>query len=439
MKSFIYGAAVCCVIFSIISINSCKKSSDSSGGGTNNANPPQSTPAGTPVGNATSQTIGPAGGTVTTPDGIVKLVFPANAVSSNTNITIQPVTNNCPGGNMLAYRFGPNGIKFNQPVTLHIHYPDSILNSTIPELMGIAVQDSSGFWKRSINFSNDTTQRIISAPIKHFTDYTMMELIKIQPADTTVAVNGQQSLTIQAYDSEDPTSATGDDFAADIKASNASIEWAAGGVVNGDSHVGTISKAPGVTRTAIYKAPAVLPSTNPVMVTATASNLNIKYNGHTFNKIIAYAHLTIVQGLYSVNITFQAQLNEGIGTTWQWSDKGTFDVYLDGNLSKVNNIHNSNAQFDLLSNNGTCTAALSNFPEGPVNILPLSHVTINPFANNVTIIFDSALSQSTYIPNPQITENCPGQPPGTLGGDMGPSFPAYVQFLIVDTMQKAAC
>src|SRR5215467_14553380 len=103
MKTFLYCAAICCVFFSILTINSCSKKSDSGTGGSNNNNntdPAQSTPVGTPVGNATSKVIGPSGGTVTTDDGIISLVFPANAVSTNTTITIQPITNNCPGGNM---------------------------------------------------------------------------------------------------------------------------------------------------------------------------------------------------------------------------------------------------------------------------------------------------------------------------------------------------
>src|SRR5690242_11076041 len=129
MKTFLSCAAVFCVFISIITINSCSKKSDSGSGGSNNnnTNPLQSTPVGTPVGNATSKVIGPSVGTVTTDDGIISLVFPANAVSTNTTITIQPITNNCPGGNLLAYRFGPNGSKFNQPVSLQIHYPDSVL------------------------------------------------------------------------------------------------------------------------------------------------------------------------------------------------------------------------------------------------------------------------------------------------------------------------
>lgn len=441
MKTFLSCAAVCCVLISILTINSCSKKSDSGSGGSNNNNnntdPAQSTPVGTPVGNATSKVIGPSGGTVTTDDGIISLVFPANAVSSNTTITIQPITNNCPGGNLLAYRFGPNGTKFSQPVSLQIHYPDSVLYSTIPELMGVAVQDSAGFWKRTINFSNDTTHRTISATIKHFTDYSMMELINITPTQAFARVNDKVTLVIQAYDSEDPeTAGTADDFAADIKASKAPIEWAVNGTVGGNSTVGTIANAPVVARTAIYTAPASIPSSNPVTVTATASNLNIKYNGHTFNKLIAYSHVTISGGRYTVRITFNEPNINGLGGVWSWSDEGSFNVDITGSTTAhVNSIANKDATYNLVSNNTTCTATLSNNPIGPINILSQNHALINPATNTVYIIWDDALSTNTYIADPQLTVSCPGQQPYTQGGGLGPCFPAQLQFALVDTTQ----
>jgi hypothetical protein len=335
---------------------------------------------------------------------------------------------------MLAYRFGPNGTKFSQPVSLQIHYPDSVLYSTIPELMGVAVQDSAGFWKRTVNFNNDTIHRTISANIKHFTDYSMMELIKIIPADTTVSENGQVSLVIQAYDSEDPDVVTADDFAADIKASNTAIEWAVNGTVGGNSSIGTISNALVVTRTGIYKAPASIPSPDPVTVTATASNLNIKYNGHTYNKIIAYSHIKVYAGFYHVQIDFSAIDNPGLGGTYAWTDHGSFDVAI-SNVVEVQNIANEDAVFELQSNNTTCTSALINAPRGPINILNQYHAVVTPGTSQATILFDSVLSKVTWIPNPELRITCPGEQPTTMGGELTACFPSGVQFMLVDGVQ----
>ena len=51
-------------------------------------------PNGIPV----SKTIGSGGGTVSI-DGAVEIEIPAGALSADTEITIQPVTNNAPNGN----------------------------------------------------------------------------------------------------------------------------------------------------------------------------------------------------------------------------------------------------------------------------------------------------------------------------------------------------
>ena len=52
---------------------------------------------GTPTGTAVSKSIGPSGGSLLSADGRIELIIPSGALSANTNIVIQPVTNNCPG------------------------------------------------------------------------------------------------------------------------------------------------------------------------------------------------------------------------------------------------------------------------------------------------------------------------------------------------------
>src|SRR4051812_31198421 len=80
------------------------------------------TDAGKPVGNSTSKAIGVEGGTITSPDGNVQLNIPAGALSKTTIITIQPVTNEIPGGMGHAYRFSPDGTQFSKPATLTFSY-----------------------------------------------------------------------------------------------------------------------------------------------------------------------------------------------------------------------------------------------------------------------------------------------------------------------------
>src|ERR1700724_3939862 len=125
--------------------HSCKKSSVS-GNNNNNNNTPQPTAVGTPTGPKTSKFIPKSGGSIASADGNLEIDIPAGALAADDTISVQPITNNCPGGNGLAYRLGPEGLKFNQPVTLKFHYDDSVLKSTLPDFMLIASQAGSGIW-----------------------------------------------------------------------------------------------------------------------------------------------------------------------------------------------------------------------------------------------------------------------------------------------------
>ena len=78
--------------------------------------PPDSTAFGIPNGNVSKKEIGQAGGTIISDDGKVELIFPAAALTGNTNISIQPTTNPLPYGAGKAYQFEPSGIQFKKPV-----------------------------------------------------------------------------------------------------------------------------------------------------------------------------------------------------------------------------------------------------------------------------------------------------------------------------------
>ena len=83
---------------------------------------PTPTETGTPVGSAATKNIGSSGGTIISTDGKIELDIPAGALTGNTDITIQAITNNAPNGISNAYRFSPDKLKFSNPVTLKLHY-----------------------------------------------------------------------------------------------------------------------------------------------------------------------------------------------------------------------------------------------------------------------------------------------------------------------------
>jgi len=76
---------------------------------------------------ANGTVIGAAGGTVTGGNGSVEVTIPAGAVSTNTPISITPVSGTLPAPTNAdlagtAYQIGPSGLTFGQPVTIKLKY-----------------------------------------------------------------------------------------------------------------------------------------------------------------------------------------------------------------------------------------------------------------------------------------------------------------------------
>src|SRR5215211_4697592 len=115
-------------------------SKGSGGGGTPKVEPSVTT-VGTNSGTAVTKTIGSSGGTVVSDDGEVELIIPSGALSANTDITIQPITNNIPTGRT-SYRFTPNGQQFAKDVTIKFHYEENDVAATKPEYMQVAFQNA---------------------------------------------------------------------------------------------------------------------------------------------------------------------------------------------------------------------------------------------------------------------------------------------------------
>src|SRR5262245_38775453 len=89
------------------------------GGNNNNELPdPVATAPGTPDGAPSVQTIGAGGGTITNAGAGFTIDIPAGALASDTEITVQPITNTAWGGIGQGVRLTPDGLTFTQPVTL---------------------------------------------------------------------------------------------------------------------------------------------------------------------------------------------------------------------------------------------------------------------------------------------------------------------------------
>ena len=164
-------------ILAALPISSCKKSDSPD----NLPDRPAAvTPVGTPIGNPDTKTIGTTGGSIKSTDGRIELIFPAGALTANTTISIQPVTNTCPGGIGISYHLMPDGATFSKPVNLIYHYSKEEVNGTLPYLLYIAYQDNAMQWKADFKKRNvDTAAKTVTLGITHFSIWSMGDRLNL--------------------------------------------------------------------------------------------------------------------------------------------------------------------------------------------------------------------------------------------------------------------
>ena len=92
---------------------------------------------------------------------------------------------------------------------------------------------------------------------------------------------------------------------------------------------------------------------------------------------------------------------------------------------------NWDASVNFLYNNGTCTVTHGPSAAGPIHVLDSGTVAVDPINKEITVVFTKALIPSYYVPFPSWNYTC-GSDQGTLGGGLGPPFPSYLQFGMMD-------
>ena len=241
---------------------------------------PLPTATGDAAGAIVTKQIGINGGAVTSSDGKIELQIPAGALSGNTTISIQAITNNAPNGISNAYRFTPDGMKFSTAVTLKIHYTAGDLAGTLPELLGIAFQDTTGLWWRVNNFTNDQTAKTVSVPMLHFSDWTLFDVMSITPSSAAVRTNKSLNLDVTYVNAKND-----DEEVSLLLHKVGKIAWSVS--------AGTLTATTDNTdKSRIFKAPATIPAQNPVAVAAQVQ-ITFKYHGNTYNNTTLVSNITI--------------------------------------------------------------------------------------------------------------------------------------------------
>ena len=239
------------------------------------ASGPTTTAVGVVTGATTSSnTIGPAGGNLTSTDGKVFLIIPAGALAANTVISIQTISNNAHGKIGSAYRLTPNGQTFAKPVTLTFAYSDADLEGTAPAFLGAAFQTSTGFWKWLGAATVSTANKNVSVNTSHFTDFSAVRGLQIRPPKKTVKPSATVALEVRAcyerIDEELADLRTGLGYDCDNDQGPTSAltvdQWSVNSRLGGGGVFGTVLGSGGWS--GVYTAPANAPTPPTVAVSA---------------------------------------------------------------------------------------------------------------------------------------------------------------------------
>jgi hypothetical protein len=245
------------------------------------------TPVGSALGNPTAKVIDAAGGSITSDDGRLTVMVPAGAVAAATNFTIQPITNQAPGGVGNAYRLGPAGQTFTSPVDITVHYSSADLAGSVTDALSLGYQDAQGRWGVYKSVTLQTTNQAITVSSEHFSDWALIAGASLQPAAARIGTGQTQILDFlicKLVDFGDPLI----QYAAVCTSGGAAVggDWAVNSVPGGNSTVGTVlASVTGDSDVATYTAPGQIPATNPVavsvdsLVTALGSAIHGKGSG----------------------------------------------------------------------------------------------------------------------------------------------------------------
>jgi hypothetical protein len=263
------------------------------------------TPVGAPLGTAVRKTIGAQGGELSSADGTIKVIVPAGALDAAKEISIQAITNELPGGIGNAFRILPHGEQFKKPVSIKFTYKPGDLEATLPDLLDIAWQDTTGSWITPANPVLDKANRTLTINTTHFSDWGYFKSLTLTPEEATVALGGSVDLVVTTrFPYLDPDDApSGQEVIKVLRTprelrSDEIKKW----TYEGDGIL--ISRG----AQAFYTAPGKEPETNPEAVVA---NINM----HRKGQFMLISNITVMAGhnvaFLHVDEDYKSQLNNG--------------------------------------------------------------------------------------------------------------------------------
>jgi hypothetical protein len=288
------------VLLCIASLLACKK--DDEPNPVNPGKDPEPQPPteaitaiGAPEGTPVSVMIGKEGGSVTSADGRIKLDIPAGALTSSTNIGIQPVSNKMFNGIGVAYRLTPAGLQLEKPATLTMNYTDTEVNGTTPQALGIAYQNANGGWRFKEDATVNATQKKVSGSIKELKDQALFTKYILVPGQASVQINEGVDLQVRLVSFRIPTKegeiiVEGEELAPAGKIKS----WKLNGQ-NGPTSGANGSLTGSLGAQMSYKAPASVPAQNPVAV-------SVEMDGPSGSKIILVSNITVKMFKWAMDV-----------------------------------------------------------------------------------------------------------------------------------------
>lgn len=245
------------------------------------------TEKGIPFGDIVTSTIGPDGGTISAADRGATLVIPRGALSANTSISIQAVTNTFPTGvGDHAYQFLPEGLVFAIPASLTLVYDTAENQGVSSAGLVIANQQSDGSWMHDAEVKADENRFTLTGDMEHFSTWTIAKVARIFPRKSTVELGGTVYFVLQVMKNFVPDRTPGIKRKKEVIIYQQFDEWSKeiGAVYNISGWRLNYNNAPGLPKDGIlkvqnsnryaeYTSPTGLsPVRNPVVIQAVISN-----------------------------------------------------------------------------------------------------------------------------------------------------------------------
>ena len=400
---------------------------------------PVITEIGKPDGEKVNLIIGEEGGRLKSSDGKVELVFPAGALTENTNIIIQPVINLAPNGSGKSYWFEPSGIQFKKPVQIIFHYTDEQAEICPPDLMGLAIQNKEGKWSFTDYDSWDSTARSLKGSIIHFSGASNVNKMMLVPNVSNIQVGDE--LEMWVMDIRDRFEYKGWDifFFDETEEKNITTRWYVNNIFEGDREVGYVRDNGHFERliSAKYYAPRILPNKNPVTIKVEYYMFKKGAGGKTFKLIKTLTSKIYVYDVYNVTIIchIKAAAGSQLGNV-TYKDTGSFVVLVQLGykgpeiIEKINK--NASSELDY---KGKCTITLLKPGSGNIHIKAARTIQLISSETKgpplVKILFES-----TPVVLPLLQFSCPNRrdAPTVFTNEMGNAMfgmmPAYPQLIM---------